>query len=161
MFKRGRTRVALALGLNRNPLCRGTDRAQAWIRAGLLAVLLIAGPMAALGAGHWAGHMKITAVPVPAAPTHLGRAALQPPLAIADLSGAGQEAGAGSRARPGAGRSDARLSAVLAAALTLAAMALALMGSLRLAAALLTRRRLAAWDAAWSRVEPQWSRRQP
>jgi hypothetical protein len=49
---RGLTRLARALGLNRNPLRRATDRAEAWIRVGLLAVFLIAGPMAALGAGH-------------------------------------------------------------------------------------------------------------
>ena len=48
---RGLTRLARALGLDRNPLRRATDRAEAWIRVGLLAVFLIAGPMAALGAG--------------------------------------------------------------------------------------------------------------
>ena len=53
---RGLTRLARALGLDRNPLRRATDRAEAWIRVGLLAVFLIAGPMAALGAGHWAYH---------------------------------------------------------------------------------------------------------
>src|SRR5260370_23639139 len=45
---RGLTRLARALGLDRNPLRRATDRAEAWIRVGLLAVFLIAGPMAAL-----------------------------------------------------------------------------------------------------------------
>ena len=44
---------------------------------------------------------------------------------------------------------------------TLAAMALALVAVLRLALAFLTRRRLAAWETAWSRVGPQWSKRQP
>jgi hypothetical protein len=38
---------------------------------------------------------------------------------------------------------------------------LALMGTFRITHAFLTRRRLAAWDAAWSRVGPQWSRRTP
>ena len=65
---RGLTRLARALGLDRNPLRRATDRAEAWIRAGLLAVFLIAGPMAALGAGHWAYHAGTTAARVPAAP---------------------------------------------------------------------------------------------
>ena len=50
---RGLTRQARALGLDRNPLRRVTDRAEAWIRVGLLTVFLIAGPMAALGTGHW------------------------------------------------------------------------------------------------------------
>jgi len=57
---RGLTRLARALGLDRNPLRRPTDRAEAWIRVGLLGIFLIAGPMAALGAGHWAYHAGIT-----------------------------------------------------------------------------------------------------
>ena len=67
---RGLRRLARALGLDRNPLRRATDRAEAWIRVGLLAVFLIAGPMAALGAGHWAYHAGITAARVPATPAH-------------------------------------------------------------------------------------------
>ena len=63
-------RLARALGLDRNPLRRATDRAEAWIRIGLLAVFLIAGPMAALGAGHWAYHTGITADEVPAGAAH-------------------------------------------------------------------------------------------
>src|SRR5690348_18497696 len=82
---RGLTRLARALGLDRNPLRRATDRAEAWIRAGLLAVFLIAGPMAALGAGHWAYHTATTANRVPAAPAHRVRpAALQ--YTITDLA---------------------------------------------------------------------------
>ena len=45
--------------------------------------------------------------------------------------------------------------------MTLAAMALALLAVLRLARALLGRRRLAAWETAWSRVGPQWSKHRP
>jgi hypothetical protein len=59
----GLTRLARALGLDRNPLRRATDRAEAWIRAGLLGVFLIAGPIAALDAGHWAYHAGITVGP--------------------------------------------------------------------------------------------------
>jgi hypothetical protein len=70
---RGLRRLARSLGLDRNPLRRATDRAEAWIRVGLLAVFLIAGPMAALSAGHWAYHAGTTAARVPAAPTHSGR----------------------------------------------------------------------------------------
>ena len=61
---RGLTRLARALGLDRNPLPRATDRAEAWIRAGLLAVFLIAGPMASISAGHWAYHAGTTAARV-------------------------------------------------------------------------------------------------
>ncbi len=79
---RGLTRLARTLGLDRNPLRRATDRAEAWIRVGLLAVFLIAG-------------------------------------------------------------------------------ALALLAVLRVALAFLSRRRLAAWETAWSRVGPHWSKRRP
>ena len=159
---RGLTRLARALGLDRNPLRRATDRAEAWIRAGLLAVFLIAGPMAALGAGHWAYHAGTTAARVPAAPAHRVRpAALQQAPTITDLPRVGQggRAWTGAR-REGAGPS-ARTGDVLAPVMTLAAMALALLAALRLTLAVLNRRRLAAWETAWSRVGPQWSKRRP
>jgi hypothetical protein len=50
---RGSTRLTRALGLDRHPLRRASDRAEAWIRVGLLAVFLLAGPVAAHGAGGW------------------------------------------------------------------------------------------------------------
>ncbi len=157
---RGLTRLARALGPDRNPLRRATDRAEAWIRAGLLAVFLIAGPMAALGAGHWAYHTGITAARVPAAPTHrIKPAALQQAPTITDLPRVGQGGRAGARGK-GTGPS-ARTGEVLAAVMTLAAMALALLAVLRLALAFLSRRRLTAWETAWSRVGPQWSKRRP
>ncbi len=157
---RGLTRLARALGLDRNPLRRATDRAEAWIRAGLLAVFLIAGPMAALNAGHWAYHAGTTAARVPAAPAHRVRpAALQ--QAITDLPRVGQGGRVWAGA-PGEGtRSSASTGEVLAAVMTLAAMALTLLAVLRLALAFLSRRRLAAWETAWSRVGPQWSKRRP
>jgi len=37
------------LGRHRNPLRRGTDRAEAWLNAVLLIALLLAGPIASLG----------------------------------------------------------------------------------------------------------------
>jgi hypothetical protein len=51
-----KARLARAFGLDGNPLRRASDRAEAWIRAGLLAVFLTAGPMAALAAGQWTAH---------------------------------------------------------------------------------------------------------
>jgi len=153
----GLTRLARALGLDRNPLRRATDRAEAWIRAGLLAVFLIAGPMAALSAGHWAYHAGTTTVPVPAAPAHR----VQPAPTINDMPRVGQ----GGRFWAGATGEgvgpSARTGEVLAAVMTLTAMALALLAGLRLALAFLSRRRLAAWETAWSRVGPQWSKRRP
>ena len=157
---RGLTRLARALGLNRNPLRRATDRAEAWIRAGLLAVFLIAGPMAALGAGHWAYHTGTTAARVPAAPAHrVQPAALQQAPTITDLPRVGQGGRAGVRGEGTA--PSAHTGEVLAAVMTLAAVALALLAVLRLALAFLSRRRLAAWETAWSRVGPQWSKRRP
>jgi hypothetical protein len=153
-------RLARALGLDRNPLRRATDRAEAWIRIGLLGMFLIAGPMAALGAGHWAYHEGITAARVPAAPAHrVKAAALQQAPTITELPRVGQGGRAGARWE-GTGPS-ARTGEVLAAVMTLAAMALALLAVLRLALAFLSRRRLAAWETAWSRVGPQWSKRRP
>ena len=157
---RGLTRLARAFGLGRNPLRRATDRAEAWIRVGLLAVFLIAGPMAALGAGHWANHAGITAARVPAASAHRVKPAdLPQPPTITSLSRIGQGGRAGARAT-GTGPS-AHTDEVLAAVMTLAATALALLAVLRLALAFLSRRRLAAWETAWSRVGPQWSKRRP
>ena len=157
---RGLTRLARALGLDRNPLRRATDRAEAWIRVGLLGIFLIAGPMAALGAGHWAYHAGITVARVSAAPTHhVKPTALRQAPTITDLLGAGQGGRAGARGE-GTGAS-ARTGEVLAEVMTLAAMALALLAVLRLALARLSRRRLAAWETAWSRVGPQWSKRRP
>jgi hypothetical protein len=155
---RGLTRLARALGLDRNPLRRATDRAEAWIGVGLLAVFLIAGPMTALSAGHWAYHAGITAARVPATPTHRVKpAAFQQAPTTTDLPRVGQGGHAGARWE-GTGPS-ARTGEVVAAVMTLAAMALALLAALRLALALLRRQRLTAWEAAWSRVGPQWSKR--
>ena len=50
---RWKARLARALGLDGNPLRRASDRAEAWIRAGLVVIFLTAGPMAALAAGQW------------------------------------------------------------------------------------------------------------
>ena len=157
---RGLTRLARALGLDRNPLRRATDRAEGWIRAGLLAVFLIAGPMAALGAGHWAYHAGITAARVPAAPAHRVKpAAFQQAPTTTDLPRVGQGGRVGVRGEGTA--PSAHTGEVLAAVMTLAAVALALLAVLRLALAFLSRRRLAAWETAWSRVGPQWSKRRP
>ena len=157
---RGLKRLARSLGLDRNPLRRATDRAEAWIRVGLLGVFLIAGPMAALGAGHWAYHAGTTPARVSAAPTRSVKpAALQGIPTTTDLPRVGKGGRAGARWE-GAGPS-ARTGEVMAAVMTLAVMALALLAILRLALAFLSRRRLAAWETAWSRVGPQWSKRRP
>ena len=157
---RGLTRLARALGLDRNPLRRATDRAEAWIRVALLGIFLIAGPIAALDAGHWAYHAGITVARAPAAPSHrVKSAALRQAPVITGLLGVGR--GGRAEARVAGTGSSARASEVLTVVVTLAAMALALLAVPRLALALLGRRRLAAWETAWSRVGPQWSKRRP
>lgn len=43
--------LARRAGLDANPLRRGSDRAEAWLRIGLVLVFLIASPLAAIGLG--------------------------------------------------------------------------------------------------------------
>jgi len=146
-------RLARFLGFDRNPLRRGSDRAEAWIRVSLLAAFLIAGPLAALGAGHWAYHAGIAAMRA-AQTQDVAAVGPQPTLPPIHLARPNEGSHATVRAR---WEASARTSEVLAAAMTLALMALAFLAGLRLALAFLSRRRLAAWETAWSRVGPQWT----
>jgi hypothetical protein len=155
---RVRTRLARALGLDGNPLRRASDRAEAWIRIGLLAVFLISGPLAALGAAGWAYHTGATAAQVKAAPTHQVTAVVPhsaPATTYLTRDDADGLPWAGARWQNTG--TSAQTGEVLAVVITLTFMALALLATLRLTLALLTRRRLAAWETAWSRVGPQWS----
>jgi hypothetical protein len=159
---RRRTRLARALGLDSNPLRRASDRAEAWIRIGLLAAFLIAGPIAASAAGGWAYHAGITAAQAKAAPTrHVTAVAPHPAPATAYLTkdDTGGSAWAGTPGRS-AGASAAT-SEVLAAVMTLVLLAFALLAALRVILAVLSRRRLAAWETAWSKVGPQWTGGRP
>ena len=195
---RGAARLARILGLDGNPLRRANDRAEAWIRIGLLAAFLVAGPLAAVGAEHWAYHSAITAVRAQAGQRHSFQTVLLLPASRADLTlvGPGGPAlvgarwlGTGTSPRTGtvlAPIGSAAASAVtvrpdtsgkpatappqpgqlasetaLVAVLTLVLVALALLTVLRLTRRLLNRRRLAAWGAAWSATEPQWTGRAP
>ncbi len=154
--RRTGARLARVLGFDGNPLRRASDRAEAWIRVGLVAVFLTAGPLAALGTGHWAYHAEIAAVQ--AAQSHSVSAVVPqptlPPIHLARPNGGGQ---APVTARWQSADASARTSQVLAMVMTLAVMALALLAALRLTLAFLRRRRLAAWETAWSRVGPQWT----
>lgn len=159
---RRRTRLARALGLDRNPLRRASDRAEAWIRIGLLAVFLVTGPMAALQAGGWASHAGTTAASVQPVPSHRASATALPPApapSYLNRADQGTQTRAGTRWQ--STRTSAPTSEVLAVVVTLALLALMLLAAQRLTLALLTRRRLAAWGNAWSRVGPQWSRGRP
>jgi hypothetical protein len=159
---RGIARLASALGLDSNPLRRASDRVEAWLRVGLVAIFLIVGPLAALEAGHWAHHAGITAAPMQAARTHWVMAGLVgPALAAAGKAGANGSRLAGSRARWDDVGSSARADEVFAGVMTLALVALTLLAALRLIVMFLNRLRLAAWETAWSRVGPQWTRGRP
>jgi hypothetical protein len=87
-------RLVRALALDGNPLRRASDRAEAWIRVGLLAVFLAAGPQTAVAAGHWAYPGTAARTSAEAAHVHPVRAVLVEPAAVADgpavLGGGGQ-----------------------------------------------------------------------
>jgi hypothetical protein len=53
--------LARRLGLDRNPLRRGTDRVEAWIRIVLVLAFLIGAPVVFWGAARWAGSVAPTA----------------------------------------------------------------------------------------------------
>jgi hypothetical protein len=73
---RWKTRLARALGLDGNPLRRASDRAEAWIRAGLLVIFLIAGPIAAIAAGQWTAHAASAGTSGTSGQPHAARAVL-------------------------------------------------------------------------------------
>ena len=77
---RGRAHWAVRLlrlaGIDANPLRRGSDRAEVWIRLSLLAVFLIAGPLAAIALGHWADNSAVCAARAQAATEYRVRALL-------------------------------------------------------------------------------------
>jgi hypothetical protein len=159
---RGIARLAAALGLDSNPLRRASDRAEAWLRVGLIATFLLVGPLAALAAGHWAHHAGITGAAVQAARAHRVTAGLVgPALAAAGAARANGSRPAGIRARWDPAGSSARADEVFAGVMATALVGLALLAALRLTVMLLNRLRLAAWETAWSRVGPQWTKGRP
>lgn len=80
-------RLARSFGLDRNPLRRASDRAEAWIRVGLCALFFAVGPLAAIAGGHWAYNAQAAAISTEAADTHAVRAVLlQPTTTPGDLA---------------------------------------------------------------------------
>jgi hypothetical protein len=155
---RGIARLARALRLDSNPLRRASDRAETCIRIGLVAIFLIAGPLAAQGAGHWAYHAEITRATVQATRTPWVKAVpLQSALAMVGPANADGSRPAGTGAQGEGAGSSPRSGEVLAGVMALALVALALLAALRLTVMFLNRLRLAAWETAWSRVGPQWT----
>jgi len=76
-------RFARVLGLDGNPLRRASDRAEAWIRIGVLLAFLVAGPLAAISAGQWVHNTGMTEARAQAARTHGVRAVLLQPVSPA------------------------------------------------------------------------------
>jgi len=76
-------RFARLLGLDGNPLRRASDRAEAWIRIGVLAAFLVAGSLAAISAGQWVHNTGMTEARTQAARTHGVRAVVLQPVSPA------------------------------------------------------------------------------
>lgn len=66
-LKRWVAALARRMGLEASPLRRGCDRAEAWVRLGLVLVFLIASPLAAIGLGHLTNDTSIRAARAEAA----------------------------------------------------------------------------------------------
>ena len=66
-LKRWVTALARRMGVDANPLRRGCDRAEGWVRLGLVVVFLVASPLAAIGLGHLTNDASIRAARAQAA----------------------------------------------------------------------------------------------
>lgn len=190
------SRLLRRAGLDRNPLRRGLDRVQAVLRAALLGVFMISGPIATAYVSH---QVYVTGVRaeraqmamwhrVPAVVLHTvsaGTAAwrhpFQPAVLLVQWTAPGGQlrtggimedkslapgstvtiwAGAqGRMTHPPLTHADIVVHVVGAALVTPALLALALCTAGGAASLVLDRRRLAAWEADWLVVEPQWTRR--
>jgi hypothetical protein len=69
-LKRWVTALARRMGVDANPLRRGCDRAEGWVRLGLVAVFLVASPLAAIGLGHLTNDASVRAARAQAASEH-------------------------------------------------------------------------------------------
>jgi hypothetical protein len=69
-LKRWVTALARRMGVDANPLRRGCDRAEGWVRLGLVVVFLVASPLAAIGLGHLTNDASIRAARAQAASEH-------------------------------------------------------------------------------------------
>ena len=69
-LKRSVAALARRMGLDANPLRRGCDRTEAWVRLGLVLVFLIASPLAAMGLGHLTNDASLRAARAQAATEH-------------------------------------------------------------------------------------------
>jgi hypothetical protein len=79
-LKRWVTALARRMGVDANPLRRGCDRAEGWVRFGLVVVFLVASPLAAIGLGHLTNDASIRAARAQAASEHWIPAVLLQPV---------------------------------------------------------------------------------
>ena len=73
---RSLARLVRWLGLDRNPLRRGTDRTEAALRLVMIVLLVVAVPAAAVAAGRWADHRALHQAQAQRAASHLVTAVL-------------------------------------------------------------------------------------
>jgi hypothetical protein len=179
-----------------NPVRRGIDRAETWLRAVLAVAFLVGAPVLGISLSHWTGAAMTSEAHAQAASRYLVPATL---LTTARLAGRYPGAGNGygwaparwtghdgtprmgevqtpAGARKGSlvrvwTSRDGRLvpaplahTQIVSRMVTVGLLAPLMLGLLLLTAAgavhrALDRRRMAAWEADWSLVEPQWTRR--
>jgi hypothetical protein len=150
-------RLARRLGLIGNPLRRRTDKLATLLTALLLAVFLTGAPLLSVAAVGWAARAAGTGQHA-ARPLHQDPAAGKVGLAAGYKVPLWEDA-AGSRINP-----PLNHRAVLALEATAAVVAACALGIMALCLAwagrwMVDRRRLAAWEAAWATVGPQWAKR--
>jgi hypothetical protein len=179
-------RFTQALALDGNPLRRASDRAEAWIRAGLVVAFFIGAPIGAVAAGLWTAHAADAGTG--ARPHAVHAVLLQPAtpptgvhrtrvLVRARWRNSDSTTGTGKVAAPSgtaagtavtawldtSGRvtgpppNDSPAGPVLTAIIALATMILMLLIGLRLIRQFFDWRRLAAWDADWRAIGPRWT----
>jgi hypothetical protein len=147
-------RLLRGLRPDRNPLRRGSDRAESVVLAALLAAFLAVAPFAAHAAGHWAA-------------TSAARQAQAQRASLTQVT-AGASAGGtvrvwvdrtGQLANPPLTRDQVSGRFQLAAGTAVAGLAVVLAAAGWLTRRALDRRRLAGWDAEWLANGPRWSPR--
>jgi hypothetical protein len=188
------TRLSRRLGLDHNPLRRRSDLIAGWLLPATLAVLLLAGPIAAIFAGRWAednnaaawqaqqSWHRVPAVLLASAPgpmfpdggsnswtewtparwtvngqVHTGKI----PAASGSKAGTTVTAWLDQAGNPRLALTSAAATdhVITASAIAVGALALLLAGMAMIAHRVLSRRRLASWEAAWTAVGPEWSGR--
>jgi hypothetical protein len=184
------------LGLDANPVRRGTDRAEAWTRIGLLVLFLMAAPVTSIALAHWTESSMVSQARSQAAAKHLVPATLlasAPPASTypetegnfswvrARWAGPHGTQRAGQVDVPDGARKGSTVKVwtdasghlvmapiartqIISRVITVTALAplgvaLVLLTMAGVTHRVLDRRRMAAWEADWNAVEPQWSRR--